>query len=63
MASKQVVLYFDDASDALRFTLAAGSVMVGDRAAGGLTREIQRVSRITLETAEGEPVPERKRSF
>ncbi len=28
--SGQVVLYFDDQADALRFALAAGSVMAGD---------------------------------
>jgi hypothetical protein len=30
--SGQVILYFDDQADALRFALAAGSVMSGDRA-------------------------------
>ena len=29
--SGQVVLYFDDQADALRFALAAGSVMAGDK--------------------------------
>jgi hypothetical protein len=52
MAGKEVVLYFEDASDALRFTLAAGSVMAGDRLADGLTREMRRASRITLGTNE-----------
>ena len=28
--SGQVILYFDDQADALRFALAAGSVMAGD---------------------------------
>ena len=53
MAGKEVILYFEDPSDALRFTLAAGSVMAGDRLADGLTREMRRASRITLGTAEG----------
>ena len=48
MAEKKVVLYFDDPSDALRFTLAAGSVMAGDRLADSMTREMRRASRITL---------------
>ena len=31
--SGQVILYFEDQADALRFALAAGSVMAGDGAA------------------------------
>jgi hypothetical protein len=54
MAAKEVILYFDDASDALRFTLAAGSVMAGDRLADGMTREMRRATRITLGNNEGE---------
>ncbi|MGE5726394.1 MAG: hypothetical protein ACM34G_14525, partial [Acidobacteriota bacterium] len=52
MAAKEVILYFEDPSDALRFTLAAGSVMAGDRLADGMTREMRRATRITLSTAE-----------
>ena len=48
MAAKEVILYFDDPNDALRFTLAAGSVMAGDRLADGMTREMRRATRITL---------------
>lgn len=46
--AKEVILYFEDPSDALRFTLAAGSVMAGDRLADGMTREMRRATRITL---------------
>lgn len=48
MAAKEVILYFEDPNDALRFTLAAGSVMSGDRLADGMTREMRRATRITL---------------
>jgi hypothetical protein len=49
--SGQVVLYFEDQSDALRFALAAGSVMAGE---GGkfttdLLTETARVTRIRLD--------------
>jgi hypothetical protein len=48
--SGQVVLYFDDQADALRFALAAGSVMAGDGARGpeDLAQETARVTRIRL---------------
>jgi hypothetical protein len=53
MASRQVILYFDDQKDALRFALAAGSVM---SSAGEITdeqrnliQETQRASRILLD--------------
>jgi len=51
--SGQVILYFDDQSDALRFALAAGSVMAGDRAevTENLVQETARVSRIRLDAA------------
>ena len=47
----QVVLYFDDQADALRFALAAGSVMAGDGAKFGddLLMETTRVTRIRLD--------------
>jgi hypothetical protein len=49
--SGQVVLYFEDQADALRFALAAGSVMSGE---GGkfttdLVENTTRVSRIRLD--------------
>jgi hypothetical protein len=51
--SGQVTLYFDDQADALRFVLAAGSVMAGDgtRAPGDLLKEATRVTRILLDDA------------
>jgi hypothetical protein len=49
--SGQVILYFDDQADALRFALAAGSVMAGDGtpATGDLVQETTRVTRIRLD--------------
>jgi hypothetical protein len=54
MAARQVILYFDDQKDALRFALAAGSVMSGDGEAEAakqrtLIQETQRASRILLD--------------
>ncbi|MFY9843380.1 MAG: hypothetical protein WA718_11355 [Terriglobales bacterium] len=51
--SGQVILYFEDQADALRFALAAGSVMSGDgtRATGDLLQETARVTRIRLDAA------------
>jgi hypothetical protein len=48
--SGQVVLYFDDQADALRFALAAGSVMAGEGspASSELVQKTARVSRIRL---------------
>ena len=48
--SGQVVLYFEDQADALRFALAAGSVMSGDGspANSDLVKRTARVSRIRL---------------
>jgi hypothetical protein len=51
MAARQVILYFDDQQDALRFALAAGSVMSGDGQTGELIQETQRASRVRLEEA------------
>ena len=54
MAAKQVILYFDDQNDALRFVLAAGSVMSGENETGEnrpLIAETQRASRIFLDEA------------
>jgi hypothetical protein len=49
--SGQVVLYFEDQADALRFALAAGSVMAGDVAefTSELVEETARVTRIRLD--------------
>ena len=49
--SGQVVLYFDDQADALRFVLAAGSVMAGEggKFASQLVTEITRATRIRLD--------------
>jgi hypothetical protein len=51
--SGQVILYFDDQADALRFALAAGSVMAGDgvRVTNDLLHETARASRIRLDAA------------
>ncbi len=51
--SGQVILYFDDQADALRFALAAGSVMAGDspRSTDNLVQETARVIRIRLHNA------------
>lgn len=56
--SGQVVLYFEDQADALRFALAAGSVMAGDGspATGDLLQKAACVSRIRLNaTNSGKP--------
>jgi hypothetical protein len=49
----QVILYFDDQADALRFALAAGSVMAGDgsKANADLVLETTRATRIRLDAA------------
>jgi hypothetical protein len=54
MAARQVILYFDDQKDALRFALAAGSVMAGESQTvtteeRALIQETQRASRILLD--------------
>ena len=51
--SGQVILYFDDQADALRFALAAGSVMSGDstRTKNNLVQETARVTRIKVSKA------------
>lgn len=48
--SGQVVLYFEDQADALRFALAAGSVMAGEvsKNTSELVQKTARVSRIRL---------------
>lgn len=54
--SGQVVLYFEDQADALRFALAAGSVMAGDSAkfTDDLVQETTRVTRIRLDAVNAE---------
>ena len=49
--SGQVVLYFDDQADALRFALAAGQVMAGEsgKFTNDLLQETARVTRIRLD--------------
>ncbi len=49
--SGQVILYFEDQADALRFALAAGSVMSGDggKYTSDLLEETTRVTRIRLD--------------
>jgi len=51
--SGQVILYFEDQADALRFALAAGSVMAGEgaRVTDDLVQETARVSRIRIDAA------------
>jgi hypothetical protein len=55
--SGQVILYFEDQADALRFALAAGSVMAGDRTQAtdnlvqDLVQETTRATRIRLDAA------------
>ncbi len=49
MAAREVTLYFDDQTDALRFALAAGSVMSGEKQTqADLIHETQRASRVKL---------------
>ena len=56
--SGQVILYFADQADALRFALAAGSVMAGDaaRATDDLVQETARVTRIKLDAVNGKAI-------
>ena len=56
MAARQVILYFEDQKDALRFALAAGSVMSRDGETESaeertLIQETQRASRVLLDEA------------
>jgi hypothetical protein len=66
MALKKVVLYFEDQQDALRFTLAAGSLISGEYSGmtgplAKLTAPLSRAARITAggrlgeESTTGEP--------
>ena len=59
--SGQVILHFDDQADALRFALAAGSVMAGDKPpkATELAATAACVSRIQLDANDpAQPKPE-----
>jgi hypothetical protein len=53
----QVVLYFEDQADALRFALAAGSVMAGEggKVTSNLVEGTARVSRIRLDAVNSTP--------
>jgi hypothetical protein len=57
--SGQVILYFEDQADALRFALAAGMVMAGDESAvaSNLMQETARVTRIRLDDAKAGRTP------
>ncbi len=56
--SGQVILDFDNQADALRFALAAGSVMAGDTASvtANLIQETARASRIRVDTADADKI-------
>jgi hypothetical protein len=55
MAAKQVIVYFENPADALRFTLAASSAITGESRAptsaarGDVSHEIKRATRIVAE--------------
>ena len=53
--SGQVILYFEDQADALRFALAAGSVMAGEgpKFTSELLAETALVTRIRLDAVNG----------
>jgi hypothetical protein len=55
--SGQVILYFEDQSDALGFALAAGSAMSGDATVrfSDLLQKTSRASRIRLDAANKNP--------
>lgn len=55
--SGQVVLYFEDQADALRFALAAGSVMAGEggKFTSSLVEGTARVTRIRLDAVNATP--------
>jgi hypothetical protein len=62
--SGQVVLYFEDQADALRFALAAGSVMAGEggQVTSDLVEETARVSRICLDAVNAGNPPKKGNS-
>jgi hypothetical protein len=54
MAAKQVIVYFENPADALRFTLAASSALTGEghgpmSAARDVSQEIRHATRIVAE--------------
>lgn len=57
----QVILYFEDQADALRFALAAGSVMAGEggKVTANLVEETTRVTRIRLDAVNSGKKPGR----
>lgn len=57
----QVVLYFEDQADALRFALAAGSVMAGEggKFTTSLLEETARVTRIRLNAVNSGSTPKK----
>jgi hypothetical protein len=64
MAANQVVLYFDRQEDALRFTLAASSVMSTDgtlNSSSAAIKAAERLCKATRITAEGALNSESKR--
>ncbi len=54
----QVVLYFEDQADALRFALAAGSVMAGEggKVSSNLVEGTAKVTRIRLDAVNSGPI-------
>jgi hypothetical protein len=54
--SGEVILYFEDQADALRFALAAGAVMAGEEPSpsNDLVQETARISRIRLDASDEE---------
>jgi len=60
--SGQVILYFDDQADALRFALAAGSVMAGEgpKFTSELLAETALVTRIRLDAVNAENLKKSK---
>jgi hypothetical protein len=66
MAANQVVLYFEKPEDAVRFTVAASSVMGVDAPARGyeavvnIAREVSKATRIKTESAPTTPSSARR---
>ena len=62
--SGQVVLYFEDQTDALRFALAAGSVMAGEgsKLTSDLVERTTRVNRILLDAVHSGKKPDAGRA-
>jgi hypothetical protein len=56
VAASQVVVYFDDAKDALLFTMAASSVMSGEgqvQSSNAMLRVAEEIGKASRITAEG----------